>query len=191
LNSGCWGRSGSGCSRWFRRFFMPCEGRFRFGAFVRTCLSLSSLRKKGAAARSVDSAFCGNSSVGRAQPCQGWGREFESRFPLRRRPGTEFRSGPLVFPSASESSEHKRIIRAQANHQTASESSDRQQIGAFPLTFVCPGRESNPHGRLWPRDFKSRVSTSSTTRARRGAKAPRDRTKLAQIGLVVSGRPST
>ena len=27
---------------------------------------------------------CGNSSVGRAQPCQGWGREFESRFPLTR-----------------------------------------------------------------------------------------------------------
>ena len=26
----------------------------------------------------------GNSSVGRAQPCQGWGREFESRFPLRK-----------------------------------------------------------------------------------------------------------
>ena len=26
---------------------------------------------------------CGNSSVGRAQPCQGWGREFESRFPLQ------------------------------------------------------------------------------------------------------------
>ena len=25
---------------------------------------------------------CGNSSVGRAQPCQGWGRGFESRFPL-------------------------------------------------------------------------------------------------------------
>ena len=27
---------------------------------------------------------CGNSSVGRAQPCQGWGRGFESRFPLSR-----------------------------------------------------------------------------------------------------------
>ena len=27
---------------------------------------------------------CGNSSVGRAQPCQGWGREFEPRFPLLR-----------------------------------------------------------------------------------------------------------
>ena len=25
----------------------------------------------------------GNSSVGRAQPCQGWGREFEPRFPLQ------------------------------------------------------------------------------------------------------------
>merc|ERR1712146_625040 len=28
-------------------------------------------------------AKSGNSSVGRAQPCQGWGREFESRFPLQ------------------------------------------------------------------------------------------------------------
>ena len=27
--------------------------------------------------------ICGNSSVDRAQPCQGWGREFESRFPLQ------------------------------------------------------------------------------------------------------------
>ena len=25
----------------------------------------------------------GNSSAGRAQPCQGWGRGFESRFPLQ------------------------------------------------------------------------------------------------------------
>ena len=30
--------------------------------------------------------ICGNSSVGRAQPCQGWGREFESRFPLQSEP---------------------------------------------------------------------------------------------------------
>src|SRR5689334_3845573 len=29
----------------------------------------------------------GNSSVGRAQPCQGWGRGFESRFPLSGRYG--------------------------------------------------------------------------------------------------------
>ena len=26
---------------------------------------------------------CGNSSVGRARPCQGRGREFEPRFPLQ------------------------------------------------------------------------------------------------------------
>ena len=26
---------------------------------------------------------CGSSSVGRAQPCQGWGREFEPRLPLQ------------------------------------------------------------------------------------------------------------
>ena len=28
--------------------------------------------------------FCGNSSVGRARPCQGRGREFESRLPLKK-----------------------------------------------------------------------------------------------------------
>ena len=27
---------------------------------------------------------CGSSSVGRAQPCQGWGREFEPRLPLQK-----------------------------------------------------------------------------------------------------------
>ncbi len=31
---------------------------------------------------------CENSSVGRAQPCQGWGREFESRFSLNEKPST-------------------------------------------------------------------------------------------------------
>ena len=35
--------------------------------------------------------MCGNSSVGRAQPCQGWGREFESRFPLQFRFGCEIK----------------------------------------------------------------------------------------------------
>src|SRR2546425_6786456 len=29
----------------------------------------------------------------------------------------------------------------------------------------CPGRESNPHGSLDPRDFKSRASASFATRA--------------------------
>ena len=30
--------------------------------------------------------FCENSSAGRAQPCQGWGRGFESRFSLNNKP---------------------------------------------------------------------------------------------------------
>ena len=34
------------------------------------------------APRLKDQTSCENSSVGRAQPCQGWGREFESRFSL-------------------------------------------------------------------------------------------------------------
>ena len=35
----------------------------------------------------------GNSSVGRAQPCQGWGRGSESRFPLNLMNKKEFRRG--------------------------------------------------------------------------------------------------
>ena len=33
--------------------------------------------------RKTTEPVCGNSSVGRARPCQGRGREFESRFPLQ------------------------------------------------------------------------------------------------------------
>ena len=36
--------------------------------------------------------------------------------------------------------------------------------------FKCFGRESNPYGHCCPRDFKSRVSTYSTTKAIRDAK---------------------
>ena len=38
----------------------------------------------------------GNSSAGRAQPCQGWGREFESRFPLQ----SLFPSFSPTYPTA-------------------------------------------------------------------------------------------
>ena len=38
--------------------------------------------------------LCGNSSVGRAQPCQGWGREFEPRFPLHK---PQSNSGAFLF----------------------------------------------------------------------------------------------
>ncbi len=40
---------------------------------------------------------CGNSSVGRAQPCQGWGREFESRFPLQNREALVKAKASLFF----------------------------------------------------------------------------------------------
>ena len=33
--------------------------------------------------------------------------------------------------------------------------------------LMCLGRESNPYGHCCPRDFKSRVSTYSTTKANR------------------------
>ena len=42
-------------------------------------------------------SFCGNSSVGRAQPCQGWGREFEPRFPLTSRKAVEEISSIAFF----------------------------------------------------------------------------------------------
>ena len=35
----------------------------------------------------------------------------------------------------------------------------------FQEGLMCLGRESNPYGHCWPRDFKSRVSTYSTTKA--------------------------
>ena len=44
----------------------------------------------GAVRRGVrvpSSALCENSSAGRAQPCQGWGRGFESRFRSTSHPG--------------------------------------------------------------------------------------------------------
>ena len=48
--------------------------------------SRSRIPARGSACRSANARIlfeaCGNSSVGRAQPCQGWGRGFESRFPL-------------------------------------------------------------------------------------------------------------
>ena len=39
---------------------------------------------------------CGNSSVGRASPCQGGGREFESRFPLHIVCKFDVKLGPIA-----------------------------------------------------------------------------------------------
>ena len=67
---------------------LPCEDRMRFGKIQgkavfsclisHLCVSLHRLSPP----RRRSKVACGNSSVGRARPCQGRGREFESRFPL-------------------------------------------------------------------------------------------------------------
>jgi hypothetical protein len=54
-------------AEWFNAMVLKTIEEFLFFPGFKSLL----LRKK-----------CGNSSVGRVQPCQGWGREFESRFPL-------------------------------------------------------------------------------------------------------------
>ena len=46
-------------------------------------------------------SFCGNSSVGRAQPCQGWGRRFESGFPLQIDQKARLHRAFFVLPAAS------------------------------------------------------------------------------------------
>jgi hypothetical protein len=71
----------------------PCC-RHRFRAFVGNF-------SKWASSQGADLQFrpclreCGNSSVGRARPCQGRGREFESRFPLQRTPDLVPQAPPL------------------------------------------------------------------------------------------------
>ena len=60
------------CSRKRKRNFRSSESRSK-----RSLIMPSRERKCRFAKRS------GNSSVGRARPCQGRGREFESRFPLK------------------------------------------------------------------------------------------------------------
>ena len=56
------------------------------------------LAKVGVASSSLvfRSIKCGNSSVGRASPCQGGGREFESRFPLHIVCKFDVKLGPIA-----------------------------------------------------------------------------------------------
>ena len=45
----------------------------------------------------VQNIYCENSSVGRARPCQGRGREFESRFSLKKESTSEYRGAFFVY----------------------------------------------------------------------------------------------
>ena len=65
----------------FRSFFL-CPS----GGMVDALVSGASVERRAGSIPVLGTSYCGNSSVGRAQPCQGWGREFESRFPLNKNP---------------------------------------------------------------------------------------------------------
>ena len=55
--------------------------------------------------------YCGNSSVGRARPCQGRGREFESRFPLQTPRSNAGRFCLWVYPcEVGDGMHHKFLI---------------------------------------------------------------------------------
>ena len=79
-----------GCRPSFRgrghRFATKFAGKFcRINFSVYICnpeTRVSDAGRRGESLFAGRKTYCGNSSVGRAQPCQGWGRGFESRFPL-------------------------------------------------------------------------------------------------------------
>ena len=53
----------------------------------------------------------------------------------------------------------------QKNRLKTKENNENLQPSALSLTTWCPRPDSNRHGSFPPRDFKSRASTSSATRA--------------------------
>ena len=79
-----------------RTFAIPFEGYAEFWCKSRAMEVY--LHCRGAAQNAENSGgICGNSSVGRAQPCQGWGREFESRFPLQNTTEQVIFGWPLIL----------------------------------------------------------------------------------------------
>jgi hypothetical protein len=90
--------------------------------------------------------FCGNSSVGRARPCQGRGREFESRFPL------QFslilmklrRDSKMVMPRIANPLTPVRFRLAPPRFQRSS-SVPRVPVPCLP---ICPGGGIGRHRRL-------------------------------------------
>ena len=70
-----------GENAFFRHFFLP-----NIWWVQKKAVPLHPLSRR----EQVFLTFCGNSSVGRARPCQGRGREFESRLPLKEGSRTTF-----------------------------------------------------------------------------------------------------
>ena len=54
--------------------------------------------------------ICGHGSVGRAQPCQGWGRGFEPRCPLQAQQPDYYGSRAFLYPSPGLEPERERAL---------------------------------------------------------------------------------
>ena len=80
--------------------------------------------------------ICGNSSVGRAQPCQGWGREFESRFPLQE----VLFEGPFLLG---------KVTQIEANDSVC-----QSHAGSFYFCAVASGGRQKHPFRVPNRDWK-------------------------------------
>ena len=67
---------------------------------------------------------CGNSSVGRARPCQGRGREFESRFPLK---GRKSGKSNLKCCCSGKVHVHKRCLPGRPMHVAGTQAKEREK----------------------------------------------------------------
>ena len=136
---------------------------------------------------------CGNSSVGRARPCQGRGREFESRFPLQDLHGTPGHRGFVfrgicdhlrvtVIACIKQRPGGRVVMQRTANPRTPVRFRPRpplhrgchgsRQKARHRRAFCCPGEVGARGGgrtrmALRPRDFKSLAYTGFATRAGR------------------------
>ena len=119
---------------------------------------------------------CGNSSVGRARPCQGRGREFESRFPLQKKQTKPRTAGVLFF---SECVGRAKKARTRTRHGRGA--STKKPIGLV-AEWSCSGLQSRVRRfdsdpglqtsrmRLCLLPFAERANIRHATQAARGAR---------------------
>ena len=90
------------------KIYFLCRGAAKSSEYVQVCGVSCASREQGKFIFYAEAPprnqhifrrkICGNSSVGRARPCQGRGREFESRFPLQTKKASLLRGFFVVRP---------------------------------------------------------------------------------------------